>query len=207
MEHTIHLPGPYAAYALEMLGLRDAILNESESWSITGITVKTHEEADPSEYYIIHSNTLFQTNVLSLKNEGLILDLNPGAFESSDRIASINDSGDQRFKAFDMGSDEYYQMQSDTAYRRVAVDSTFIRIPYIVENKKRLTVAQMAEKAAKRLMEMREGKHLILTGEANVFPQSDAPIIEMNRLEKEYTELFTGKSLAEKEILFSDNSR
>lgn len=42
-------------------------------------------------------------------------------------------------------------------------------------------------------MEMRDGKHLILTGEANVFPQSDAAINEMNRIEKEYTELFTGK--------------
>jgi hypothetical protein len=198
MVHTIQLPGPYSAYAAEMLGLSDAILSENESWSITGLTVTNHEEADPSEYYIIQSNTLFQTNVLSLKKEGLILDLNPAAFTGNGRISSVNESVDQQFKAFDMGSDEYYQMQSDTAYRRVAVDSTFIRIPYIVENKKRLSVAQMAEKAAKRLMEMREGKHLILTGEANVFPQSDAPIIEMNRLEKEYTELFTGKSITEK---------
>ena len=198
MEHTIQLPGPYSAYAAEMLGLLDAILTENESWSITGLTIKNHEEADPSEYYIIQSNTLFQTNVLSLKKEGLILDLNPDTFSDNNMITSVNGSGDQRFKASDMGSDEYYQMQSDTLYRRVAVDSTFIRIPYIVENKKRLTVAQMAEKAAKRLMEMREGKHLILTGEANVFPQSDAPINEMNRLEKEYTELFTGKTLTEK---------
>jgi len=197
MEHTIYLPGPYAAYALEMLGLRDAILNESESWNITGLTVNSNEEADPSEYFIIHSNTLFQTNVLSLKKEGLILDLNPDAYAGNNALVNADESGDQRFKFSDMGSDEYYQMHSDTAYRRVVVDSTFIRIPYIVENKKRLSLAQMAEKAARRLMEMREGKHLILTGEANVFPQSEAPINEMNRLEKEYTELFTGKSLTE----------
>ena len=42
-------------------------------------------------------------------------------------------------------------------------------------------------------MELRDGKHMILTGETNVFPQSDAAIKEMNRLEKEYLELFTGK--------------
>jgi hypothetical protein len=46
-------------------------------------------------------------------------------------------------------------------------------------------------------MEMREGKHLILTGEANVFPQSEAAINEINRLEKEYTELFSGKTWKE----------
>jgi hypothetical protein len=47
-------------------------------------------------------------------------------------------------------------------------------------------------------MEMRDGKHLILTGEANVFPQSDAAIIEMNRLEKQYMELFTGKTIRQR---------
>jgi len=44
-------------------------------------------------------------------------------------------------------------------------------------------------------MELRDGKHLILTGEATVFPQSDAAINEINKLEKAYTELFTGKTL------------
>jgi hypothetical protein len=77
------------------------------------------------------------------------------------------------------------------------VDSSFVRIPYIVEKKKKLTIDQLAEKAAKRLMELRDGKHLILTGEATVFPQSDAAINEINKMEKEYTELFTGKTISE----------
>jgi hypothetical protein len=62
---------------------------------------------------------------------------------------------------------------------------------------KKLSVDQLAEKAAKRLMELRDGKHMILTGEANVFPQSEASINEINRLEKQYTELFTGKVITE----------
>jgi len=52
-------------------------------------------------------------------------------------------------------------------------------------------------------MEMREGKHLILTGEANVFPQSEDALNEMNRLEKEYTELFAGKTIREKHTFAS----
>jgi hypothetical protein len=181
MERTLEIPGPYARYADDLLGLNDAILNESESWSIKEITVRAHDELDPSEFYVIESNNLFQTNVLALKKEGLILDLNPGIFYPDESQVG--------------GSDEYFQAQSDTAYRRVNVDSTFIRIPYIVEKKKKLTIDQLAEKAARRLMEMRDGKHLILTGEANVFPQNEAALNEMNRLEKEYTELFSGKTL------------
>ncbi|MDO9339020.1 MAG: DUF4831 family protein, partial [Bacteroidales bacterium] len=88
----------------------------------------------------------------------------------------------------------------DTAYKRISVDSTFIRIPYAVEKKKKLPIDQLAERAARRLMEMRDGRHLILSGEANVFPQSEAAINEINRLEKEYTELFTGKTLTETRI-------
>ena len=197
MERTIEKPGPYAQFADDLLGLTDVIKNESESWSIEGITVKTHDELDPSEFYVISSTSLFQTNVLALRKEGLILDLNPAIYYSSEKQGRKSESGDFQSSFFDLGSDEYFRVQRDTAYRRLNVDSSFIRIPYIVEKKKNLTIDQLAEKAAKRLMELRDGKHLILTGEANVFPQSDAAINEINRLEKSYTELFTGKTLKE----------
>lgn len=198
MERTIEKPGPYAQYAGDLLGLSDVILNEGESWSIEGITVRVNDEIDPSELYVISSTSLFQTNVLALRKEGLILDLNPAVFYSTEKQGSLNESVNSGSQYFDLGSDEYFQLQRDTMYKRMNIDSSFIRVPYIVEKKKKLTVDQLAEKAAKRLMEMRDGKHLILTGESNVFPQSDAAINEINRLEKAYTELFTGKMFKEK---------
>jgi hypothetical protein len=197
-ERTIEKPGPYARYASDLLGLDNVITNENESWSIEGISVSTHDELDPSEFYIIESNSLFQTNVLSLKKEGLILDLNPEALNSSVSVNHVNHQDISQLSTRDLGSDEYYMVQSDTAYKRLSIDSSFVRVPYVVEKKKRLGTDQLAERAAKRLMEMRDGKHLILTGEANVFPQSDAAIIEMNNLEKQYMELFTGKTLRQK---------
>jgi len=197
MERIIEIPGPYSRFAGDLLGLTDVISSETESWSVEGIRVNSHEEVDPSEFYIIESNSIFRTNALNLKKEGLILDLNPeSAYKETGpkpgREISIN-----QFRSFDLGSDEYYQVQSDTAYKRISVDSSFVRIPYLVEKKKKLTLDQLAEKAAKRLMELRDGKILILTGEANVFPQDASSISEINRLEKEYTELFTGKTFTE----------
>jgi len=100
---------------------------------------------------------------------------------------------------YDLGSDEYFQEERDTLYRIISLDTAFVRIPYLVEKKQKLTIDQLAEKAAIRLMELRDGKHLILTGETNLFPQDEAAIKEINRLEKEYTELFTGKTLNEKQ--------
>lgn len=200
MERTIEKPGPYAIFASDLLGIDNVIQTENESWSIESVSVKAHEELDPSEFYIIKSNTYFQTNVLTLKKEGIILDLNPAIYYYNDTKMLGTGSETGRFRSFDLGSDEYFQVQRDTAYKRVALDSSFIRIPYAVEKKKKLTVDQLAEKAAKRLMELRDGKLLILTGEATVFPQNDAAINEINRMEKDYTELFTGKILKETRI-------
>jgi hypothetical protein len=195
LERTIEKPGPYSKYAGDLLGLTSVIQDETELWTIKNINIKTHDELDPSEMYVISSTTLFQTNVLSLKKEGLILDLNPDLFQPAEKQGGMKESLNDSYSSFDLGSDEYFQLQRDTAYRRMNVDSSFVRVPYIVEKKKKLTIDQLAEKAAKRLMELRDGKHLILTGEATVFPQSDAAINEINRLEKAYTELFTGKTL------------
>jgi hypothetical protein len=201
MERTIEKPGPYSKFAEDFLGLQNVVTSETEYWTITGLTVKTHEEVDPSSFYIIETNTLFQTNVLALKKEGYILDLNP-ADNSVEKIIFGNKGINTGLPGiFDLGSDEYYLSQNDTVYKRVSIDSTFIRIPFLVEKKKKLTADQLAGKAAKRLMELRDGKILILTGEANVFPQSEAAINEINRLEKEYTELFAGKSWKESKTL------
>jgi hypothetical protein len=197
VERTIEKPGPYAQFAGDFLGLGNVIKTETESWSIESIRIKATGEADPSEYYIIESNSQFSASALALKREGLILDLNPEALNSGLSGVSVQEKVMGQLSVTDLGSDEYFFLQTDTAYRRMTVDSTFVRIPYVVEKKKRLTTEQLAEKAAKKLMELREGKHLILTGEATVFPQSDAAINEINRMEKDYTELFTGKTLKE----------
>jgi hypothetical protein len=197
MQRTIEKPGPYAQYAGDLLGLNDVIKSENEFWSIESISVNSHDEIDPSELYVISSTTLFQTNVLALRKEGLILDINSSPFQSVNNQGSFIGSGNLPSQSVDLGSDEYFQVQRDTAYKRMNIDSSFVRVPYIVEKKKKLTLDQLAEKAAKRLMELRDGKHLLLTGEANVFPQSDAPLNEINRLEKAYSELFTGKTVRE----------
>jgi hypothetical protein len=202
MELTIEKPGPYAKFAGEMLGMKDVITQESEEWSIKSISIKTSEELDPSQFYIIESNMLVQTNALSLKKAGLILDINPESNGEYEVPVTAEKAETNQSRFMDLGADEYYINQNDTVYRVVKLDTSFIKIPYLVEKKKQLGIDQLAEKAAKTLLELREGKHLILTGEANVFPQSNAAIEEMNRMEREYTALFAGKVLTERKIVF-----
>jgi hypothetical protein len=197
-ERTIEKPGPYSRFAGDLLGLTDVIKAENEVWTIKGITVKTHQELDPAQFYVIDASSVYQTNVLELKKAGLILDLNPEIYERANYPDQRSNEDIVRLNVNDMGSDEYFQDKKDTLYKLVSVDTAFVRIPYLVEKRQKLTTDQLAEKAAIRLMELRDGKHMILTGETNVFPQNGAAINEMNRLEKEYTELFTGKILKER---------
>jgi len=75
--------------------------------------------------------------------------------------------------------------------------TAFIRVPYLVEKKRKPSVEEVAASAARKLLELREGKHMLLTGETNVFPQDGAAIEEINRLDREYTALFAGKRWTE----------
>ena len=68
-ERTIEIPGPYSEFAKEMIGLEDVIADENEIWSLRDVTLRTVEELDPSQYYVIQGTTLMQTNLLSLKKK------------------------------------------------------------------------------------------------------------------------------------------
>jgi hypothetical protein len=200
-ERVVEKPGPYAHFAGELLGLTDVITAEKESWAIKGIIMSTHQELDPEQFYVVETGKVFETNVLALKKSGLILDLNPEIYNSLNGNKLSSEMDMNRLNMYDLGSDEYFEDKRDTLYRIVSVDTAFVRIPYLVVKKQKLTVDQLAENAAVRLMELRDGKHLILTGETNVSPQNEAAINELNRLEKEYTELFTGKTFKERRVL------
>jgi hypothetical protein len=196
-ERTIEVPGPYATFALEMLGLNNVITSEAETWSIVDINLRSVEELDPSQFYVIQGTTLMQSNAFALKRSGLILDINPEVYASKSISQNHGGSDYSGLLFSDLGADEYVSFESDTAYKIVKADTAFIRIPYLVEKKKTPSLNEEASAAAKKLLELREGKHLILTGETNIFPQDDASIIEINRLDKEYTALFAGKIWSE----------
>jgi hypothetical protein len=194
---TIEKPGPYAAFASDLIGLSDVIRHESEEWTLKSVSLIPRDEIDPSEYYVVKSNAMIRAGAFVMQKQGLILDISSNSMIN--REISYND-GDADFAALgfrDLGSTQYFAVQRDTAYRLVDADTTFIRIPYLVERRRQLTQEQLAERAARTLLEIREGRHMILTGETNVFPQHNAPIDELNRLEKEYLSLFTGKVMSD----------
>lgn len=197
-EKRVEIPGPYARFAQEMTGLDRVIKTGSESWSIVDIELNTLEELDPSQFYVIQGTTLMQTNMLALRKSGLVLDINPALYDRAGYSEMQNGTHHTGPLFPDRGAYEYGSTRTDTAYRVVKTDTAFIRIPYLVQSKKGITPEEEAREAADRLFELREGRHMILTGETNIFPQDGAAIDEINRLEREYTALFAGKTWTER---------
>lgn len=196
-EKMVEVPGPYASYAREMIGLDKVITAENEIWTLADVRLKTIEELDPEQFYVIQGTTMMQTNMLALKENGLVLDINPKKYARSS-FSHLQEGTDYRGPLFpDRGAYKYVSTKTDTAYRVVKADTAFIRVPYLVQKKKGMTVEEEAQEAADRLLELREGRHMILTGETNIFPQDGAAIDEINRLEREYLALFAGKRWTE----------
>lgn len=197
-QRTIQTAGPYHSYAEQFLGLKDVIKNDQTVWSLKDVKIKSFNELDPEHYYVIESDGLIESNALALKKAGLMLDINPSLYSNRNFYGKSLDNSDKSGTAIrDMGSDEYYDIEKDTTYKIVELDTTFVRIPYVLERRRQLSLEEQAENTARILLELREGRHLILTGEANVFPQDKAAIDEINRLENEYISLFSGKSNSE----------
>ncbi len=195
---TIQTAGPYHNYADQFLGLEDVIRNNKIVWSLEEVKIKSFKELDPEQYYVIESDGLIESNALALGNAGLIMDLNPDMYSGRNYLSRNLEASDDAISAIrDMGSDEYFNIEQDTTYKIVELDTAFVRIPYVLERKRQLSLEEQAESTAGILLELREGRHLILTGEANVFPQDKAAIDEINRLENEYISLFSGKSTSE----------
>jgi hypothetical protein len=197
-QRTVQTAGPYSEYADKFLGLKDIIRNNQTIWTLKDVKISSFSELDPDHYYVIESDGLMENNALALKKSGLILDINESLYHSRssyDKNLDINDLSGSAIR--DMGSDEYFDIEKDTTYKLVELDTAFVRIPYVLERRRQLSLEEQAENTARILLELREGRHLILTGEANVFPQDKAAIDEINRLENEYISLFSGKSSSE----------
>ena len=196
-EKTIQKAGPYNEYANRFLGLREVINQDRVIWTIKEVKIKPVIELDPEQYYVVECDGLMEINAIAMKESGLILDINPAIYNRREYYSGNFGDTDNRVFFRDMGSDEYFDIEQDTTYKLVNVDTAFIRIPYVLERRRQLSLEEQAENTARTLLELREGRHLILTGEATVFPQDKSSINEINRLENEYISLFAGKSYSE----------
>ncbi len=189
--------GPYYRFAEKLLSLEDVPVRNSDSYRISGIRLETFEETDPERFYLVRqvSGQTDLSGLLRLGREGLIFDYRqapppgqqvslPGSFPKGPLFTELS-------------MERNTAMSIDTFYKTILTDTSFIRVPVLKEQLLVKTIDEKAEEAADFILELRYERFMMLTGN-NATPVSDYAVRRLDEIERQYLELFTGKSFEEK---------
>ena len=200
MLKEIYIPGPYRSFAPTYLGISDIMDEKSETWKIRSVKIDYFTEPDSVHYYslnLITGNPDF-ADYFNLSNQGLIIDPSkwmqhtsePGKYPSVPKVPYFTD----------LSVNDFFMEITDTLYKTIITDTSLVEIPIPRRQRLPKTLEQKAEEAALFILHLRETRYDILSGEFDTFPAGVAmefAINELNRLEQQYLELFTGKTVSQ----------
>lgn len=181
-------PGPYAQYATQLLGINDVQNNPSVNWKILNVEFETFAEPDPGHVYKAMGEAAFMVN---LTPSGILAGVNSGRLQAESQeektrisINSFTKEDELGFNRFNH-SPVYTQGDSTNNFRPV-----------------RINAEEKAVEAAKRIFESRNTRYYIASGLVDEFhPDGEAykvSLKELERTEKGYMSLFTGRTTSEK---------
>ena len=191
--------GPYYRFADKYLSIRDVPEKNSTAWRIDRINLKSVEEADPEQTYLVRQVSGEQdlSTLLRLSQQGLIYDFNVGRYLESKGSSELPAAATEGPVYTDLSDRANIVMSIDTSYKSILMDSTFIKVPVTKQQLIVKTIDEKAEEAAKVILRIRRRRIRVLTGKGEI-PVSDAGILKLDELEKEYLALFIGKNLEER---------
>lgn len=188
------VPGPYAAYAEQLLGIKDAKTSPSIKWSITDIQIETTSEPDPAQVYKALGEGAF---LISLTPDGCIAGVNTGPMEIKHQKVKT-EKLITKPEIDDGFSFDYF---TDTPFYTAGDSTNNFRPVRIGDDKK------MAE-AAKRILQSRINQYdlaaLRIDGEYPDGKAYEVSLAELKRTEDNYISLFVGRTTYEKNSYMVD---
>jgi len=187
-------PGPFAAYADQLLGIKNIRTKASVKWVVEDVKIEVFSEPDPEQVYKATGNI---ASLVDLSNDGCLAGIN--AKTSSDKKDEIvtNRVG-QKSKFDDNSLFEYF---TDSPLY-TAGDSTNNYRPVRLPDEKKIS------KAAERILECRRLQYEIAAGLVDeLHPDGEAykvSLKELKKIEEDYLSLFVGKSTYDKESFSFD---
>lgn len=194
------VPGPYREYAEKYLGITQVIKQASSRWNIQEVVLTQHTELDPQHIYSL--NVLegeFSAGFMEQYVErGILVDGTEMIHELVNGPALESAFKRDYLRYVDLGVYGNFEERTETMYKTLVTDTSYVRVPVlrsIVEQKSPL---RKAEEAADFVLELRNRRFEMLTGEHEVFPNGEAmaaAIAKLDQLEESYLSLFTGKTI------------
>jgi hypothetical protein len=183
--------GPYARYAKKYLGI-DAREDDSKSCEIRSVRISPRLEADQSRRFLVSVGKSGVPAFLSLTSQGLVC---TGASSSSGE-GEWNFAPDSKADfASNKGMSSNLTSESTTLYRNVKDEDSYNKIAI----QQQMVVAKSPEARAKEAAEMifnlRQKRIDIVTGNTDATYSGEAmgaALQEIDKLEADYVELFTG---------------
>jgi hypothetical protein len=187
-------PGPFAAYAEQLLGIRNVRNKAAVNWVVEDIKIEVFSEPDPEQAYKALG---LGANSVSLSADGCISGINIKTTTDKNDEVVTNKVG-QKTKFSDNSLFEYF---TDSPLY-TAGDSTNNYRPV------KLADEQKISKAAQRVLECRRLQYEIAAGLVDEFhPDGEAykvSLKELKEIEENYLSLFVGKSSYDKETFGFD---
>ncbi len=200
-----YIPGPYKDYAKKYLGINLKHTDKKELWQISDISIKEVPVIDTSKYFVVNykGNKIIKSYTLS--NLGFLSTINcDNNYKNSSVIGSVvNKINDNNKYLPDFTNNiikPIFVEKIDTSYKTVYRDSITRRIPVYKKSTVSKDIEKRAEDAAKFIIKIRKRRLRVLTAMDKDFPKGNAAgkiIKKLDDLEKQYLELFIGKTKTE----------
>lgn len=184
------VPGPYAAYAEKLLGIKNVRTLPTISWKIKSAQMETFSVPDPAQ---VHKAMGEAAALLSLTEDGCLAGINiPLSMTPENKTWSSNKTFKQPDEV-DNFSFDYFT----TTPAFIPGDSTnnFVDTP--------VQIAQKAAEAARRILDSRiyqfDIAALLMDGEYPDGKAYEVSLKELKSVEKKYTQLFVGRTIEKEE--------
>lgn len=182
VEKVSQVPGEFYRFSERYLATANVIAEEKTTYQVKNIKILSRAIPDPSRTYTVALSKKMPFDKITVNEKGILCGVNvdgcpekrqePVKKATKDPLARKTDKKDNVLPLT-----EEYMMASSTT--------------------------KMAEGAAKTIYRIRESRISLLTGDVDQLPADGSSmrqmLNEMDRLEKELTELFTGKRTSETE--------
>lgn len=198
LEKETYIPGPYRFFTEKYLGMKEYIQEPGFSYRLLNIDVEAFTEPDPEHFYSINitRGTMDWGRYLQMSSYGLVLD--PSAGKAHDYSDHSGNDFPETFHFTDLSVKRNLAEITDTIYKTIISDSSYVRVPVLRKHREAKTLEQKAEEAANFIIKIRKRRFKLLAGQYEIFPEGQALAIsveELDKLEREYLELFLGKRI------------
>ena len=187
-------PGPYAAYAQQLLGIENTRTRSSVQWQVEDVQFETFSEPDPEHVYKALGEGAF---AVSLTPEGLLAGINVPSGSTQNQQVKTNLFLSETEKEDDFS---FARFNHAPLYTPGDSANNFRPVKVSVENK--------ASEAAARILECRLTRFHIAAGLMDVFHPDgvayEVSLDELQRIENNYLSLFTGRTTYKTEMFSFD---